>query len=268
MVQTTVGVIRDIFHFPMVGRGIVAVWLRNFHYFAQSFAKSLLWMTVEPVFYLLAFGYGVGQLIGPIDKLPYVEFFAPALLAKSGMMIAFFETTYSSYTRMTRQNTFNTILISTVSAQELILGEILWATFKGTFSVVTVGGIAYSLGLIHSPYLVGALGILILMCWVFSAMGILVTSYVKSYDGFIYANSGLIVPMSLFCGTFFPLSLLPQAIQNGLMALPLTHGVMSARILLSGNLEPVVFINIGILVFMAIVLTNWSVARMVRRLSS
>ena len=80
-----------------LGAGIYA---RRAHAMVERFwiaFRSSQWMMiasgfVEPVFSLLAFGFGLGQFIGTVDvgdrSVTYAQFIAPALLAYSAMNCA------------------------------------------------------------------------------------------------------------------------------------------------------------------------------------
>ena len=90
----------------------------------------------------------------------------------------------------------------------------------------------------------------------FSALGFYFTTRAKTYDSFIYAISGFIVPMSLFCGTYFPMSRLPVPAQYVVYALPLTHAVVPVRNLASGIFAPKDIISVVIVLILSIVFTN------------
>jgi len=122
------------------------------------------------------------------------------------------------------------------------------------------------LGLVDVNRLPPALGVLFLMCWVFAAFGVWVASLANSYEWFTYSQSGIITPMSLFCGTYFPLSRLPEALVYLAYALPLTHGLMSVRMFLAGDFNSDFVLNLGYLLFAGLVFTNVSTARLERKL--
>ncbi|MCB0384576.1 MAG: ABC transporter permease [Bdellovibrionales bacterium] len=256
----------DVFSFPSWGRGVWAVWLRNFLYFRHTVVISVFWVVFEPLLYLLAIGYGVGYFVGEIDGVPYSHFFFPALMATSGMFVSFFEGSYGGFTKLARQKTYNTILLSPIDASEIILGEILWAASKGFFSVLAVALVGMTQGLITTWLIFPTLLVLGMLCWVSSAFGLLMASYAKNYDWFVYAQSGFIIPMSLFSGTYFPLNHLPEAIHQAAYALPLTHAVMAARSLLQGDVGSTLFLNVGVLFALGFLLANWATSRMERRI--
>ena len=207
-------------------------------------------------------------MVERVDGMPYLQFYAPALMAITGMFVAYFEGTYGSFTKLTRQNTYGTILLTPISAQEIALGEILWAASKGFFSVIGVTLVMAAIGLIKTWMVIPALAINALVCWLFGAFGVLMAAYAKTYDSFIYSQSAAIVPMALFSGTYFPLTQLPVVAQKAALLLPLTHGVAASRALMSGVPTPSVALNAAVLITLTVLVTNWAVAQMQRRIVS
>lgn len=257
---------KDLFYFPSFGRGAICIWKRNLLYFKYMIVPTLTWIFVEPLLYLFALGYGLGRFVTEIDGMTYPQFIAPGMLAITGMFVSFFEGTYSTYTKLSRQNTYQTIILTPISTDEVVLGEILWVSTKAFLSVASVAIVFLLLGLISPMKVLPALLVLGIMCWVFAAMGVWLASLAKSYEWFTYSQSGLITPMSLFCGTYFPLSQLPQGILIVSYLLPLTHGLMAARMFLAGQFNSNFFINIFYLLFCAVAFTNLSAARFQRKL--
>ncbi len=252
----------DLFYVPKLGRGAWCVWQRNFLYFRYSIWVSLLWVIVEPILYLLAIGYGLGTLVGDVQGVSYVEFFTPALMVISAMLVVFFESTYSTYTKLTRQKTFDTVLLTSIGPDEVALGEILWAASKGLLSASGVALVAWSQGLIRPEHIVPSLAVVALMCWVFASIGVIFTSTARNYDWFLYAQTIFIMPMYLFAGTYFPLGILPELVQKIALFLPLTHAVMAVRSIVSGEVQASLFLNLAVLFVMAVFTTNYAVARM------
>ncbi len=222
---------------PHWRRGWISVWHRNFLQFKRSFLVSVFWAGLEPILYLLAVGYGLGGFIGsigPAGSGRYVDFFFPALLTTTAMNLSFFETTYASFSRMTHQKVFTGMLLTQLNADEVALGEIFWGASKGMFSVFFVLLVSLFFGLIKSWDLVFAIAYLGVACVFFSALGLIVTSYARNYDSFIYVISGAIVPMSLFSATYFPVGRFPEMIRWTCYLSPLTHFVIPVRRLTEG----------------------------------
>jgi lipooligosaccharide transport system permease protein len=66
--------------------------------------------------------------------------------------------------------------------------------------------------------------------FLFAAIGLLTTSFVKNMNHFNFFFTGLLSPMFMFCGTIFPISNLPPALQVFAEVLPLTHPVRLGRV--------------------------------------
>jgi lipooligosaccharide transport system permease protein len=216
---------------------------------------------------LAAIGYGLGTMIHEVDGRSYVEFFYPGLMVASGMMVAFFEGTYGSYTKLTRQKTFQTMLLAPLMPNDIVLGEILWATFKGWLSSVAVLLISSVLGFVGVSALLELLVFCALNAFVFAGFGFLMASYARNYDWFIYAQTGVIMPMYLFSGTYFPLSNIPPSALWIAEIFPLTHSVRIARLLAYGDYDAQIWISLAVLLIFAFIFLNWAGARIRRKLT-
>lgn len=257
---------KKLFFIPYFGRGIYAVWKRNLLFFRHTWMLSVFWIIIEPLIYLFAFGLGIGALIKKVDGIEYFYFFFPALLANTSMMVPFFENTYSSFTKLTRQKTFSTILLTPISVDEIMLGEILWGATKGLLGVLGVCIVAFFFNLIDNFNIIIVLFILMIQSWVFAAFGLFISSIAKSYDYFVYFSSGFIVPLSLFCGTYFPLSKLPFWLSKVVWIFPITHTVRAVRELLLRGGDMWIFINILVIIIYGLIFTNLAISRMRKKL--
>ncbi len=216
---------------------------------------------------LLGIGYGLGSFIASMKGVSYLEFFFPALLCISSMMISFFEGAYGNFSKLTYQKLYSTMILTCVEPKQVVLGEILWAATKGTCSAITVGLIAAIFGHVDKLMFFPAIAVIFLSSFLFGALGMLVTSMVKNYDGIILPTSGLIVPMSLFCGTYFPLEQLPTLIKYLVYLFPLTHTVVLVRELFLNELGWVSGLtHLIVLLAMTYGLTRMAIHRIAQKL--
>lgn len=247
------------------------VWYRNFVIFKRTWLVSVFWILLEPLFMLGAIGFGLGSFVKTVGGFSYVEFFFPGLICTSIMMVAFFEGSYGNFSKLIYSKVYSAQLLSPVTDYELIIGDIFWGATKGTLSGLGIILVGLSFGLGWSWGQLPVLLMLFLNAWIFSCLGMIVTSWVQNFDQIIYPTSGLIVPMSLFSGTYFPLDDLHPALKGLFYLLPLTHVVEVVRALLLGGLKslesPIIFAHIGFTLAVALILTRVAVHRMVRRLS-
>lgn len=197
---------------------------------------------VEPVFYLLAFGFGLGQLIGGVEDgngnpVAYAAFIAPALLATSAMNGAIYDSTWNVFFKMHFGKLYQTILSTSMGTLDVALGEISWALLRGLAYAIGFMAVMAPLGLIPSWWGILAIPGAVLIAFAFAAIGMGVTSYLKSFQQMNWVNFFLL-PMFLFSGTFYPLDIYPEWLQRVIESLPLWHAIQLERALTLGNISP------------------------------
>jgi lipooligosaccharide transport system permease protein len=217
------------------------VWQRNLVVYRKIWKINFLPPIFEPLLYLLAFGVGLSVFIEQVPyrgrQISYVQFIAPSLLAVNIMYNAFFETTYASFVRMYYQKTFDAILATPLSLEEVITGEIVWGATKSVIATALMLTVVSCFGLVRYPEGLLILPLAFLGGMAFGSVGMVFTGMLASIDLFNLPIFLLITPMFLFSGTFFPLDNLPAWAQYLATALPLTHLVSVTRDLSMGSLS-------------------------------
>jgi lipooligosaccharide transport system permease protein len=136
------------------------------------------------------------------------------------------------------QKTFDAIIATPVSIEEVIAGELVWGATRSLISTCIVLAVVGTFGLIASPFFVLIPVVAFLAGLMFSSIAMCFTAIAPNIDFFNYPAFLFITPMFLLSGTFFPISGLPFAVQFVAQAfLPLTHAVNLSRGLMVGNLE-------------------------------
>lgn len=199
------------------------VFQRNLSVYKKLYRSSIVLNFVEPILYLIAFGYGFGSLVGEIEGVSYSKFIAPGIIASSTMFASTYESTYGTYVRMQIQRTFDAILSTPVTVNDLILGELLWGAFKSVFYGSIMVFTLLLLGFLDSPKSILSIPVLFLSGLIFSEISIMVTSFVPGVDSFNYFYTLFMTPMFLFSGVFFPVSSLPPALREISDFIPLYH---------------------------------------------
>jgi lipooligosaccharide transport system permease protein len=232
------------FAIPRLTYRVWKVWRRNFDVFTKTIKVNFLPSLLEPILYLLAFGFGLGGFIPSIQGQSYISFIAPALVAISVMNGSFFECTFASFVRMYFQKTFDAIVATPVSVEEVVAGELLWGATRATFNTSIVLTVVAAFGLISSPLFLLVIPLAFFGGLMFASMAMCFTSVAPNIDFFNFPSFLFLTPMFFLCGTFFPLTSLPSAAQGIAMAvLPLTHVVNLTRGLVSGHLESILGLN-------------------------
>jgi lipooligosaccharide transport system permease protein len=211
------------------------VFSRNFLVFLKTWKANIMFNFVEPVMYLWAMGFGLGVYVEMVQGIPYVQYLAPGLIASSAMFATSFEMTYGSFTRMTHHKTFQAMVATPVSMEDVVAGEIVYGSFKSLLYGLVFLLVIWLFGLVKSPWVLLLPGVLVLCGLVFSILAMIWSSLAPDYDAFNYYFTLIITPMFLFSGIFFPLTGLPPIAQKIAWLTPLYHVVELSRALVLGR---------------------------------
>jgi len=234
------------FQVPRLSSRLWSVWRRDRDVFMKTYKVNFFPPLLEPVFYLLGLGFGLGSFVQPQEGLPYIVFIAPSLVATSMMFSSFFECTYGSFVRMYYQKTFDAIIATPVSLEEVIAAELLWGATKSLINSSIVLAVILLFRLVSSPFFLLIPPVSFLVGLLFSAIAMCFTAITPNIDSFNYPSFLFITPMFILSGTFFSIAALPQEAQ--LVAhvfLPLTHAVSLTRALAVGRLSASLLLDLA-----------------------
>jgi lipooligosaccharide transport system permease protein len=248
----------------------VRVWQRNLITYRRIWKVNFLTPLLEPLFYILAFGLGFSGLIGDVPyagrTLTYTQFIAPALIATAVMWNAFFETTYASFVRMYYQKTFDGMLATPLSLEEIIVAEIAWSATKAAAAATIMMAVLGILGFIQFPHGLLLIPLAVLGGLAFGAVGMFFTGITPTIDMFNLPIFLFVTPMFLFSGTFFPVSNLPAWAQPAALLFPLYHLAELARWCAIGTAETNPLLSVAYLVLFSLLFAGLGLGAMKRRL--
>jgi lipooligosaccharide transport system permease protein len=237
---------------PSFSRRFIPIWRRNFMVWKKMAGSSILGHLADPVIYMLGLGYGLGSMLPNIDGISYITFLAAGTVCYSTMNSASFEALYSGFARMHEQRTWEAILNTPITLDDIVFSEMVWAASKSLLSGLAVLAVIWVMGLSHSPLSLWIIPLAFLVGLCFASLGLIMTALAPGYDFFMYYFTLVITPMVILCGVFFPVAQLPVWLQSVSAFLPLTHAISLARPLLSNTLPPHFILHIAVLVAYAL----------------
>jgi lipooligosaccharide transport system permease protein len=214
---------------PELSWRLLAVWARDKDVYMKTWSTNFLTPIIEPLLYVFAFGTAFSIMNVQVDGLPYLVYFAPAIVAIAVMNRAFFENTFSSFFRMYYQRTYDAIVATPVNLDEVVAGEILWGATKGFVDALLMTLVIAILGLVLLPAGLLIVPLAFLGGLAFASMAMFFTSLVPSMDGFSFPLFLVLVPMFLLSNTFFPAAVLGPTFALIAELFPLTHVVALMR---------------------------------------
>lgn len=204
---------------------------RNFFVHRRAWLLMLTGL-LEPLFYLLGLGVGVGALVGDITvgdrSFPYATFVAPAMLANAAMLAAVSETAFNVFGKLKFAKLYDGIMATPMRPMDIASGEGLWALIRGLIYVIAFIIVTALLGMVESVWAILAVPAGLLICAAFVGIGLTLATYFKSWTDFDWVMA-LVFVLFFFSGTFAPISTYPTVLQWLVYLSPLYHGIELTR---------------------------------------
>lgn len=251
---------------PSLTVRLYSVWYRHMLVYTRNLLSNGLPPFLEPLIFLAGVGLGLGKYIASMDGIPYLQYLASGLLVTSSMYTAAFECTYGTFIRLEYDRAYDGMLAAPITANDLIVGEILWAGTKGfffSFAVLVIVSVfdIIPVGLsLFAPFVGFLTGIL------FASISLWVTSFVKTINHFNFYMTGFLSPMFFFSGVVFPVSSLPRPLQPVAEVLPLAHVVRLVRAFCHAEFSVRLWWDLSYTVFVTLIFGYFAIRRLNRRL--
>ena len=217
--------------------GVLLVVEHHWTWYRRNWRATAVSSVLQPLLFLLAFGVGFGALIDGTGRaaqatggVAYLVWLAPALLCVSAVQTATFDSTYPVLSGFKWQRHYLAMTATPIGPGQVVAGHLGWMTVKiGGCGAVYVAVLAV-FGGVRSAGIVAALVVAMLTG---AAVGALVTAFTAGVDdegsAFTVLFRLVLIPMTLFSGTFFPVDRLPAWVQPVTWVSPLWHGTELAR---------------------------------------
>jgi lipooligosaccharide transport system permease protein len=237
---------------------LAGVWVREWTVFVYYWRTRTFAAVVEPVIMLVAFGLGFGRLVSRIGGIPYIQFVGTGAVATAVLFSAVFSAMFDSLYKRRYQRVYDAMLSAPVDVDELVTGEMLFlGTRAGVYGAAPLL-VAFCFGLPPQPAMLLVPFIGVLTGIGFAALGMLFAAAATTFDDLAYVISGVITPMFLVAGTFFPLSRVPDWLRTLAVVNPLYHCVELVRHCAFGLRPGADLVHVAVLAAFAVAV--WSLA--------
>ena len=218
--------------------------------------KLFLTGFLEPVFYLLSIGIGVGALVDAFEvggkEVSYAAFVAPGMLAASAFNGALLDSTYNVFYKLRYQKLYDQMLATPLSTGDIARGEITWGQLRGGTYAAGFLVVMLVMGLIESWWALLALPAVLLIGFAVSAAFMAATTYMRSWQDFDKVTL-VQLPLFLFSATFFPIETYSGPVRWVVECTPLYRGVVLCRELTTGTVSWASLVSVGYLLVMGLV---------------
>ncbi|TYL52581.1 ABC transporter permease [Agromyces mariniharenae] len=225
----------------------------------------------NPLIYLYALGVGLATIVDTdLDGVSYLVFVAPALLASAAITVASEEFTYPIMLGYKWNPTFTGMSASPLRPTQIVDGVVISVAVRMTVNLVLFFALILVFGAAPSPIAFLSIVAGLLGGLAFGAVLMGYTSTLEEDTGQLAMVMRFIVlPMTLFSGTFFPLSTFPIWLQWIGWISPLWHSTELARVFSYGYSEPIWLTVVHVAYLAALIVIGWAWSRRIalRRLN-
>jgi lipooligosaccharide transport system permease protein len=220
---------------PSLFTRLHAVWYRHYRVYFKNFIANATPAVLEPLFFQLAVGFGVGRYMETkFNGMEYGEFMTPGILGMTALYTASFEATHATYVRMQYQKTYDAMLATPLTRRDIFVGELLWCATKGFLYSAIVGVVLLLFGTIKSPWAVLIPVAGFFTAATFAGISFWVTSVVKNINQFQFYFTAFLTPLVYVSGLMFPVQELPYGLAWIAYSLPMFYVVETFRLIVSG----------------------------------
>lgn len=250
---------------PGMVSGVSAVLWREWTVFRRVWFTTAFGSILEPVILFVAFGFGFGALVAEVAGLAYLDFIATGAVAIGALFSSIFPALINGYFRRKEQQLYDGLLAAPLSIPELVTGEAAWNALRATAVGVATVGVAIAFGVRPVAGVVLVPVITVVAAFGFACAGAAFGALIRSTHSFDMIIVGVIVPMYVVAGTFFPIDGLPGPMEALALTNPVYHLVELLRVVTFGTgITGMVFVHIAVVVGFDVV--AWLLAvRLMRR---
>jgi lipooligosaccharide transport system permease protein len=217
----------------------------------RAWAGLLISGVLNPVFTMLALGFGIGSQIEDTTSLgtpDYLHFVGPGVLAGSAFLQGGFTALWPTMSALRWEGAYQNVVRTPASAAEVLTGHLLWIALRLVFSsslflVVLLIGIGWS----------GPLALLVPFVAALTAVAVAApicafTASRETDKGFALVSRLIITPLFVFSGTFTSVDSFPSWMQGLVKAFPSFHGIELTRNLINVSGTPsTMLVNLAVL---------------------
>jgi ABC-2 type transport system permease protein len=221
--------------------------------FARIWVQTIIPPVIMVGLYFIIFGNLIGEKIGDMDGMAYVDFIMPGLVMMSiitnsyaNVVSSFYGAKYSHY--------IEEMQIAPIPNIVILLGYITGGVVRGIIVgiAVTLVSLIFTDFSVYNPVVV--LVVAILTAFLFSLAGLINGIFANSFDDVTIIPTFVLTPLTYLGGIFYSIRLLPEFWQQVSLTNPILYMVNSFRYGFRGISDIELGTAIAVILFFILVL--------------
>ena len=204
------------------------IWIKECTRFLRIWIQTLVPPAITMTLYFIIFGSIVGERIGTMSGVTYMEFIVPGLIMMS-VITNSYSNVASSFFSAKFQRNIEEMLVSPVPTAAIIMGYVGGGMARAMIVAVIVTLVSFAfvdIQMAHFGYVVLTV---FLTSSLFALGGLINGVFGKTFDDISIVPTFVLTPLTYLGGVFYSVSLLPDVWQKVSMANPILYMVNGFR---------------------------------------
>jgi ABC-2 type transport system permease protein len=208
--------------------GFKTIIIREYGRIVRIWAQTIVPSAVTSALYFVIFGSLIGQRVGLMDGVPYMQYIAPGLI-----MMAVITNSYgnvvSSFFGAKFGKHVEEMLVAPLPNWVIVLGYVGGGLLRGFLvgGAVTIVSLIFTRLAIHHAFVIFAA--VVLTSIVFSLAGFINAQFAKNFDQVNWIPTFVLTPLTYLGGVFYTIKLLPEWAQGMSYGNPILYMVNAFR---------------------------------------
>lgn len=203
--------------------GIYAIWLRDLKTLFRERSR-LYGATIRPILWLIIMGNGLRPAMRGATGMDYAQFIFPGVMGMTLIFSAIHSATSIIWDR--EFGFLREVMVAPMSRGAVVIGKALGGSTQATLQGIVTLFFAPLVGIWPNPLqIIRLLLLMLLISFSLTALGILISSRMTSFEGFGSISNFIVMPMYFLSGAVYPLDNLPLWLKALTIINPLSYGV-------------------------------------------
>ena len=206
---------------------------KEIYRFIRIWPQTLLPPAITTALYFLIFGKLIGDRVGTIHGISYMDYIVPGIILMSVITHAYANVVSSFYSTKFQRN-IEELLVAPVPNWIILAGYISGGILRG----VLVGGVVAGISLFFAPLNIQnpllAMAVVLLTATLFALAGFINAILAESFDDISIIPNFILTPLSYLGGVFYSVDMLPSIWQHISLGNPILYMVNAFRYELIG----------------------------------
>ena len=196
--------------------------------FSRIWVQTIIPPVITVTLYFIIFGNLIGNRIGEMDGMLYIDFIMPGLIMMSIITNSYANVVSSFYGAKFSRH-IEEMLVSPIPNIIILIGFLTGGIARGLTvgSAVTLVSMAFTDIQIEHPLI--TISIAILTALLFSLAGLINAVYAKSFDDISIIPTFVLTPLTYLGGIFYSIQLLPEFWQSVSLGNPILYMINGFR---------------------------------------